>query len=114
VIRSMRLSDLGIDTRSVSRVTEYRLSKDLAIKCQRIDLTGKARAHRQLRQIVLPGLDPTPVDAVKRLTTTLPAYPRTALRSGVKDQSFASPVRTCSFAPVIGSNWRWQLSRTRR
>jgi sarcosine oxidase len=99
------LSDLG-DRYAVglAPVTEYPAVADLAIDVPAgIDLSSQRERIVSYVKSALPGLDPTPVGAVQRLTTALPEYP---------DDGFAiwhqGPVVAVAgpnlfkFAPLIG------------
>ena len=71
------LSDLG-DRYAVglAPVTEYPAVEDLASDVPAtIDVTSQRERIINYVKSALPGLDPTPVDAVERLTTTLPQCP---------------------------------------
>jgi sarcosine oxidase len=99
------LSDLG-DRYAVglAPVTEYPAVEDLALDVPaRIDLTAQRERIVSYVKSVLPGLDPAPVDAVKRLTTTLPAYPEDGFEVWRQGPlvAVAGP-NLFKFAPVIG------------
>jgi sarcosine oxidase len=99
------LSDLG-DRYAVglAPVTEYPAVEDLALDVPTaIDLTSQRERIVSYVKSVLPGLDPTPVDAVKRLTTTLPEYPEDGFEVWHRGPvvAVAGP-NLFKFAPVIG------------
>ncbi len=99
------LSDLG-DRYAVglAPVTEYPAVEDLAIDVRAvIDLTSQHQRIVSYVKSVLPGLDPTPIDAVKRLTTTLPQHPEDGFEVWHQGPivAVAGP-NLFKFAPVIG------------
>jgi hypothetical protein len=68
-----------------------------------IDLIAQRERIVSYVKSVLPGLDPTPVDAVKRLTTTLPEYPEDGFEVWHQGPVLAvAGPNLFKFAPVIG------------